>query len=197
MSQDTLMTVKQIAEHLQLKESTVYSWAQDNKIPAFKIGRTWRFDRARLGKWLSQHLQDDIEREEAELGGEQLMTVKQVGDYLQLKESTVYSWAQDEKIPAFKIGRTWRFGLDTLRDWLREHLQAVDDIEVGEIEDEQLMTVKQVADYLQLKESTIYSWAQDGRIPAFKIGRTWRFGLGTLHSWLERHLQDEDGLTDS
>lgn len=54
-----------------------------------------------------------------------------------------------------------------------------------------LMTVKQVSEYLQLKGSTIYAWAQDGKIPAIKIGRTWRFRQTDLDSWLGRHLKDE------
>jgi len=40
MSSETLLNVKQVAQYLQLKESTIYSWAQDGKIPAIKIGRT-------------------------------------------------------------------------------------------------------------------------------------------------------------
>lgn len=59
--------------------------------------------------------------------------------------------------------------------------------------EDKLLNVKQVADYLQLKESTIYSWAQDGKIPAIKIGRTWRFRRTDLDSWLERHLKEESG----
>ncbi len=59
-----------------------------------------------------------------------------------------------------------------------------------------LLNVKQVADYLQLKESTIYSWAQDGKVPAIKIGRTWRFRLTDLDEWLERHLQGEELVRD-
>lgn len=55
--------------------------------------------------------------------------------------------------------------------------------------DAMLLNVKQVAKYLQLKESTIYSWAQDGKIPAIKIGRTWRFRRSDLDAWLERHLK--------
>jgi excisionase family DNA binding protein len=57
MADDTLLNVKQVAQYLQLKESTIYSWAQDGKIPAIKIGRTWRFRRADLDDWLEQHLQ--------------------------------------------------------------------------------------------------------------------------------------------
>ncbi len=59
--------------------------------------------------------------------------------------------------------------------------------------EEVLWNVKQVAKYLQLKESTIYSWAQDGKIPAIKIGRTWRFRRADLDEWLENHLQGDRG----
>ena len=59
MSQETLLNVKQVAEYLQLKESTIYSWAQDAKIPAIKIGRTWRFRRTDLDAWLERHLKDE------------------------------------------------------------------------------------------------------------------------------------------
>ena len=60
--------------------------------------------------------------------------------------------------------------------------------------DDMLLNVKQVAKYLQLKESTIYSWAQDGKIPAIKIGRTWRFRRSDLDSWLGRHLKGSSEL---
>ena len=59
MSQEVLLNVKQVAQYLQLKESTIYSWAQDNKIPAIKIGRTWRFRRDDLDRWLERHLQEE------------------------------------------------------------------------------------------------------------------------------------------
>lgn len=65
MTQDTLLNVKQVAEYLQLKESTIYSWAQDGKIPAIKIGRTWRFRRSDLDAWLERHLQEETDSNEA------------------------------------------------------------------------------------------------------------------------------------
>ncbi len=66
MTQDNLLNVKQVAQYLQLKESTIYSWAQDNKIPAIKIGRTWRFRRADLDSWLERHLQEESAEDENE-----------------------------------------------------------------------------------------------------------------------------------
>ncbi len=38
-----------------------------------------------------------------------------------------------------------------------------------------IMTLEQVAKYLRLKPQTIYKWVQDGKIPAAKIGKEWRF----------------------
>ncbi|MCD6520513.1 MAG: helix-turn-helix domain-containing protein [Anaerolineae bacterium] len=64
MDQDTLLNVKQVAQYLQLKESTIYSWAQDGKIPAIKIGRTWRFRRSDLNAWLERHLKGEAEVKE-------------------------------------------------------------------------------------------------------------------------------------
>jgi len=42
----------------------------------------------------------------------------------------------------------------------------------------------QVAGYLAMKERTIYDWAQSGKIPAFKLGATWRFRLSGTDAWL-------------
>ncbi len=38
-----------------------------------------------------------------------------------------------------------------------------------------ILNIKEVADYLRLPVSTIYKLAQDGRIPAVKVGKHWRF----------------------
>lgn len=56
--------------------------------------------------------------------------------------------------------------------------------------DEDTMNVRQVARYLQLEKSTIYSWAQEGRIPAEKVGGRWRFRRADLDAWLEGHRRD-------
>jgi excisionase family DNA binding protein len=40
---------------------------------------------------------------------------------------------------------------------------------------ERMLTVKQVADLLQLSPDTIYRYANKGTIPSHKIGGVWRF----------------------
>lgn len=47
-----------------------------------------------------------------------------------------------------------------------------------------LLTTKQVQDLFKVDKSTIYRMAEDGRIPAVKVGRQWRFPSDKLSSLL-------------
>ncbi len=47
-----LLTVKDIATRLQVKEKTVYAWASQRRIPCVKIGSVLRFDEADIEQWL-------------------------------------------------------------------------------------------------------------------------------------------------
>jgi len=48
------------------------------------------------------------------------------------------------------------------------------------------ITVEEIADYLRLPKPTVYFMAQKGEIPAFKIGRHWRFEKDVFDAWLEK-----------
>ncbi len=49
----------------------------------------------------------------------------------------------------------------------------------------EIMTIKQIAKYLQVDIRTIYRLAQKGEIPCFKIGYTWRFKKEKIDKWIE------------
>jgi len=50
-----------------------------------------------------------------------------------------------------------------------------------------VMTVRELADYLRVHPSTIYRLLKQKRIPAFKVGRDWRFSREIIDRWrLER-----------
>ncbi len=38
----------------------------------------------------------------------------------------------------------------------------------------ELLTVREVADYLRVSRVTVWRWCQQGFIPAFRLGRGWR-----------------------
>ncbi len=48
-----------------------------------------------------------------------------------------------------------------------------------------LMTVDELAKYLRMKKVTIYKHAQEGKLPGFKVGSTWRFKKTTIDRWIE------------
>jgi excisionase family DNA binding protein len=48
----TLLTVKDMATRLQLKEKTIYAWASQRKIPCVKIHGVIRFDASEIEQWL-------------------------------------------------------------------------------------------------------------------------------------------------
>jgi excisionase family DNA binding protein len=50
---------------------------------------------------------------------------------------------------------------------------------------DRLMTLKEVAVYLHLTVRTLYKWAQEGTIPASKLGSAWRFRKSDLDTWVE------------
>ena len=49
----------------------------------------------------------------------------------------------------------------------------------------EFMTVEDVADLLRINKSTVYRMAKQGRIPATRVGRQWRFRLSPLEAFLD------------
>ena len=50
--------------------------------------------------------------------------------------------------------------------------------------DVSVMTVREVATYLNVAEKTIYRLAQKGELPGFKVAGAWRFQKQDLDTWI-------------
>ncbi len=46
--------IKVVAEYLKVTERTIYRLAAGKKIPAFKVGGSWRFSKADIDSWIKQ-----------------------------------------------------------------------------------------------------------------------------------------------
>jgi excisionase family DNA binding protein len=46
------------------------------------------------------------------------------------------------------------------------------------------MTVKEVADYFSISQMTIYKYAAEGKMPALRVGRVWRFDEQAIDTWV-------------
>ena len=49
-----ILTLRQVAEFLKVTDRTIYRLAAAKKIPAFKVGGTWRFSKAEITEWIQQ-----------------------------------------------------------------------------------------------------------------------------------------------
>jgi len=63
-------------------------------------------------------------------------------------------------------------------------------------EKKELLTIKEVAEMLGMQPTTIYVWAQNGKLPAIKIGRTWRFRRASIEAWLTK-CESEGSMGDA
>lgn len=48
-----------------------------------------------------------------------------------------------------------------------------------------VLTIKELADYLSISETTLHTMVKQGEIPAAKIGKSWRFLRPAIDRWLE------------
>jgi excisionase family DNA binding protein len=60
----------------------------------------------------------------------------------------------------------------------------------------ELMTTRDLQDFLQVDRTTIYSMLSDGRLPGFRIGGQWRFSRRDIESWLEEQRAHPTPLPD-
>ena len=50
--------------------------------------------------------------------------------------------------------------------------------------DDDILTVKEICDLLQVHPSTVYKLIREGRIPSFRIGSEWRFRKDVIRRWM-------------
>ena len=56
----------------------------------------------------------------------------------------------------------------------------------------EILSLDEVAAYFKAGKRTVYRLAAEGRLPAFKLGGTWRFRRCDLDEWIAAHLTNKD-----
>jgi len=64
---------------------------------------------------------------------------------------------------------------------------------------DEILTIDEVAVYLKAGKRTVYRLAASGRLPAFKLGGTWRFRRSHLEQWIASSIgkatvDDDEGV---
>jgi excisionase family DNA binding protein len=55
------------------------------------------------------------------------------------------------------------------------------------IETDKLLNVKEVSEYLGITKITLYSWIKEGKLKAFKFGRSWRISKTDLDEFINHY----------
>jgi excisionase family DNA binding protein len=59
-----VMDIRQASDYLGISPDTLYKYASESFVPAFKLGNRWRFKRSRLDEWMDR--QSDLQASEAD-----------------------------------------------------------------------------------------------------------------------------------
>ena len=62
----------------------------------------------------------------------------------------------------------------------------------GLITTKEVLTLREVSEYLRVSRVTIYRLIKRKDLPAFCVGRSWRFKIEDLHNWIETGSPQEE-----
>jgi excisionase family DNA binding protein len=60
------MDIRMASDYLGISPDTLYKYASDGFVPAFKLGNRWRFKRSRLDEWMDQQSSQGAQPRKAE-----------------------------------------------------------------------------------------------------------------------------------
>ena len=61
---------------------------------------------------------------------------------------------------------------------------------------DEVLKIKDVVALLKVSEKTVYSMAQSGELPAFKVRGQWRFARADIDSWIEEQKRAQQSTDD-
>jgi excisionase family DNA binding protein len=90
---ENILTIREVADLLKINEKTVYKLAADAKIPGFKVGGSWRFDRATITRWIEKGAApaNDSPQPEAEPGTESQGRATLASAYYSPQQATFFA----------------------------------------------------------------------------------------------------------
>ncbi|MEJ2558562.1 MAG: helix-turn-helix domain-containing protein [Anaerolineae bacterium] len=52
---DEILTIREVAEYFKLSPTTIWRWCSEGRLPAFKVGRSWRIHRSEVEKIITHN----------------------------------------------------------------------------------------------------------------------------------------------
>jgi excisionase family DNA binding protein len=50
-TQEDIFTIKELSEHLRVHPTTIYRLLRQGRLPGFRVGSNWRFNRSAIEQW--------------------------------------------------------------------------------------------------------------------------------------------------
>jgi len=93
----------------------------------------------------------------------ELLTVKEVAEWLRLTPRTIYHWVKQGRLKVYHVGKQLRFRRTDIEQLLGRRRMV-----------RELLTVKEVADLLLVGPSTIHRMVREGRLKPYRFeGHLW------------------------
>jgi excisionase family DNA binding protein len=71
-------------------------------------------------------MEDEIVKEGLKI--ERWVTLKDAQSYLGVGRETILQWINKRNMPAYKVGRLWKFKLSEVDDWIRSGGASIDNL---------------------------------------------------------------------
>lgn len=71
-----VMDIRQAADYLGISPDTLYKYASESFIPAFKLGNRWRFKKSRIDDWMDKQSSGSLQLEDKEVRPRQRKPVR-------------------------------------------------------------------------------------------------------------------------
>jgi excisionase family DNA binding protein len=81
-------------------------------------------------------------------------------------------------VPEFRLGQP------CLQEAIVRNSAVRSNLLVPEVRE--VMDIRLASDYLGISPDTLYKYASEGFVPAFKLGNRWRFKRSRLDEWMDR-----------
>jgi len=59
-----IMDLRDVAAYLSVHPATIYKYAREGKIPAFKFGSDWRFHRKMIDEWIHDKVRYNTQKKD-------------------------------------------------------------------------------------------------------------------------------------
>jgi excisionase family DNA binding protein len=54
----------------------------------------------------------------------------------------------------------------------------------------EILNIQEACTFLRIAKPTLYKYIRSGEIPAFKMGRVWRFHKASLDEWIKTRMRE-------